>query len=224
VAETSGNEHCEGPMRGARYEWAIHEIIDQAAAKWGDRYTKTGTNPGLLSRCKKGDGVLEVLEQSWPGRCPRVVVEMTTDSTSRRDWFDYLDDAQRNRDAQAALGIVRGSEVPGGGLVRSYGADKIVIAHDPERDDSRLLDLALYFLRCHAIHAVSRWQSANAREDWEQVIDLVTLTERKLESIRSRFTEVQRCAARGLADVDALRSGVSRLIAELLNDLEEPDF
>jgi len=179
--------------------------------------------PGLLSRCKKGDGVLEVLEQPRPGRCPRLVVEMTTDSTSRRDWFDYLDEAQRNRDAQSALGIVHGAEVPGGGLVRSYGADKTVIAYDPEQDDPRLLNLALYFLRCQAIHASSRWQSANAREAGEQVTDLATLTERKLESIRVRFTEVQRCASKGIADVDALRSGVSRLIAELLNDLEKPD-
>lgn len=222
VQATDGKDNVR-PQSGFEFERSVHEIVDRFAATWGDRYLLTGAIPGLLSKCKKGDGVLEILEPPIRGPRPRVVVEMTTDVTSRRDWFAYLDEAQRNRDAQAALGIILGSEVPGGGPIRSYGSGKIVIACDPEQSEQHLLEALLYTLRCQAIDAVARWRSPGTRAAGEDTTDLAASSDRKLDSIRIRFTDVQRSADKGLQDVEALRSELFRLVTAFLGELEKPD-
>ena len=57
-----------------------------------------------------------------------------TDS-ARTGWTDYLDEAERNRDAVARLGLVRTAEQNGGPPIRASGPRRIVMAFDPGTDD-----------------------------------------------------------------------------------------
>ncbi len=76
------------------------------AAGLRDEYAETGTIVGRLARCKKGDGLLAcpAPRQSGPG----------DDGLPAHGWVDYLDEAERNRDAAASLGLVRTLEQNGG--------------------------------------------------------------------------------------------------------------
>jgi len=72
-------------LKGGTFEQGLHQHLSEIAAGLGDEYTETGATPGAISRCKKGDGLLDV-----DGGAVRVVIEMTdskrTDGTptSRR--------------------------------------------------------------------------------------------------------------------------------------------
>jgi len=70
---------------------------------------------GSIQRCKKGDGVLTV-----SGGQARVVVEMH-DSNDSRIWNGYLDEAERNREAAASIGIVRNAGQNMGQTIRVLG-------------------------------------------------------------------------------------------------------
>jgi hypothetical protein len=78
-----------------------------------------------VARSKKGDGVLTV-----NGGAARLVLEMS-DST-RTVWNDYLDEAERNREASASLGLVPSPAQNGGHSIRCLGSRRIVMAFDPE--------------------------------------------------------------------------------------------
>lgn len=114
-----------------------------------DEYTETGTLVGRLARCKKGDGVLAV-----PGEPAKVVLEMT--DSPRTGWVDYLDEAERNRDAAASLSLVRTMEQNGGQSIRVLGSRRIVMAFAPEQDDPSLLRTVVMLLRAAAIAANAR--------------------------------------------------------------------
>ncbi|WP_175582732.1 hypothetical protein [Nocardioides guangzhouensis] len=102
--------------------------MQDVAAGLGDAYDDTGAVVGILRRNKKGDGVLAV-----GGGDVRVVLEMT--DSARTGWNDYLDEAERNRDAVAvALGLVRTAEQNGGQTIRMMAARRIVMAFDSETD------------------------------------------------------------------------------------------
>lgn len=86
-------------VKGATYEEQVHALLAEIAGGLGDEYAETGNVVGLRTRSKKGDGVLRV-----PDPEARVVVEMT--DSPRSGWVDYLKEAEDNRGAQAALGLV----------------------------------------------------------------------------------------------------------------------
>jgi len=88
------------PIKGDTYAGSIHRVMQQIATGLGDEYTDTGAVIGVIPRCKKGDGLLTV-----NGGDAHVVLEMT--DSIRPAWNDYLDEAERNREATASLGLVR---------------------------------------------------------------------------------------------------------------------
>ena len=103
------------PIKGDSYENQVHTVMLGIAAGLGDEYTDTGTIVGAVPRSKKGDGLLTV-----DGGAARVVLEMT--DSARAGWAEYLDEAERNRQAAAALGLVRTAEQNGGQSIRVLGS------------------------------------------------------------------------------------------------------
>lgn len=119
------------------------------ASGLGDEYDDTSAMIGQLPRCKKGDGVLTV-----NAGAARVVLEMT--DSVRTGWTGYLDEAKRNRDAVASLGLVRTGDRNGGQTIRLIGAQRVVMAFDPESDDPDLLRTVVMLLRTVAITTSAR--------------------------------------------------------------------
>lgn len=99
------------PIKGDSYANRIHTLLFGIAKGLGDEYDDTSALVGHLRRCQNGDGVLSV-----NAGAARVFLEMT--DSARAGWTDYLDEAERNRDAAASLGLVRATEQNGGQAIR----------------------------------------------------------------------------------------------------------
>jgi vacuolar-type H+-ATPase subunit E/Vma4 len=120
------------PVKGDTYENAVNTVLFGIAAGLGDEYTDTRTIVGALTRSKKGDGLFTI-----DGGTARVVIEMT--DSARAGWSEYFGEAERNRQATAALGVVKTPEQNGGQAIRVLGARRIVLAFDPASDDPELV-------------------------------------------------------------------------------------
>lgn len=129
------------PIKGATFEDQIHDLMRDIAAGVADEYEDTTSTVGLVSRSKKGDGLLRIASDS-----------------ARSGWTDYFDEAERNRGAVAGIGVVRSIGQNAGKTVRALGPRRIVIAFDPDRDDPELLRTS----SCWCAHRRSRSPPAAA--------------------------------------------------------------
>lgn len=191
-------------LKGTTFESAIHRLVDQIAVGLGDAYTDTGATIGKGSTSKKGDGVLTV-----EGSDIRIVLEMT--DSPRKDWNNYLAQAERNRDAVASIGLARTPEQLGGHTVRTFGPRRIVLAFDPEMGDANLLRAVIQVVRVSAIAAGRRQDDqeiATAQESVEEAIGLL-----------DRFDSIKRTAAVITNNAKKVDSEAGSLAADLGNVL-----
>jgi hypothetical protein len=103
--------------------------MQQIAVGLGDEYTDTRAVTGVIPRYKKDDGLLTLNDGD-----AHVVLEMT--DSVRAKWTDYLDEAERHREATASLGLVRELSQNEGQSIRVLGSRRIVMVFDPANDDA----------------------------------------------------------------------------------------
>jgi hypothetical protein len=196
------------PIKGSCFEGQIHDLMRGIAAGLGDEYQDTTTTVGRLPRSKKGDGVLNV-----EGGSTRVVLEMT--DSPRATWGDYLDEAERNRAAIAAIGVVRTPDQNAGQSIRVLGTRRVVIAFDPDHDDPEFLRTAVLLLRTVAIVAASRTgeaEIATAEEKINAALDQLS----KIDSIKRLAEGIQKSAGKIESDCTGISATIHRLLDEAL--------
>lgn len=198
-------------LKGTTYADGVHAIMQGVAAGLGDEYADTGAVPGSIARSKKGDGVLTVGDAA-----ARVVLEMT-DST-RSGWSSYLDEAERNRDASASLGLVRDPSQNAGQSIRVLGARRIVMTFDPLVDDHDLLRTVVMLLRTSAIAASSRCGSDEIATAEDKVAEAITLLE-NIGSIQKTAGSIRKGADKISAECDTFTTGIQRLLTQALDAL-----
>lgn len=191
--------------KGATYEEQVHALLAEIAGGLGDEYAETGTVVGLRTRSKKGDGVLRV-----PDPEARVVVEMT--DSPRSGWVDYLKEAEDNRGAQAALGLVRSAAQLTGGPILTLGPRRVVMAFDPLTDDPHLLRCVIQLLRLAAIGAAARVENGElATADEHLAAALETL--QRISTIRKHSGAIKSSATTIDREAEGLQSELARLLA-----------
>jgi hypothetical protein len=196
------------PIKGDSYARQIHPLMLHIAAGLGDEYDDTSAIAGRLPRCKKGDGVLAIDSGS-----ARVVIEVT--DSARVGWSDYLDEAERNRDAGTSLGLVRTSTQNGGQTIRVIGPRRVVMAFDPENDDPDLLRTVVMLLRTTAVAASSRrgaHQIATAEEKISEALAQLA----KIDSVKKLADAIQKNATKIDGECTNLNSGIRRLLDQAL--------
>jgi hypothetical protein len=196
------------PIKGDSYARQIHTLMLGIAGGLGDEYDDTSAMEGRLARCRKGDGVLTIDAGS-----ARVVIEMT-DSTRVR-WGDYLEEAERNRDATASLGLVRTSSQNGGQTIRVIGARRAVMAFDPENDDPDLLRTVVMLLRTTAVTASARkgaHQIATAQENINEAMAQLA----KIDSVKKLAGTIQKSATKIDGECTGLNSSIRRSLDQAL--------
>jgi len=193
-------------LKGESYAQGIHRVMIQIAAGLGDEYSDTSSTAGLISRCKKGDAVLAI-----DGGRVNVVLEMT-DST-RTVWNPYLDEAERNRNAQASLGLVRSPDQLHGNGLQSYGSRRIVLAFDPENDDPDLLRTVVQLLRLGALSAAARQDSGEIQTAQEKVAEALALLG-KIDGIKTTAGQIKRSATEIDTESDSLATDLARLLSQ----------
>ena len=221
TAEATAKATAASTLKGLPYQEAVHSVISAQAAALGDDYEDTSARTGHISGNKKGDGLLTVLDQPGaPDGVARVVMEMTN-SVARRDWVSYFDACERNRGAVASIGFVRTPEqVPGGGLVRLFGARRIVVAFDPEQDGPALLRSVILLLRSQACLAVARSSGAQARTAEEKLAEATELLE-KLPDLQRIATTTRSNADKVVNGLGSLHTALARLLADAMTALRE---
>lgn len=200
------------PIKGGTYEQSVNFELQRIAAGLGDEYTATGKTVGSISRCFKGDGVLTL-----NGGAARVVLEMT--DSPRSDWTDYLDVAERNRDALAALGLVRTPEQNGGHAVRTLGPRRVVLAYDPDSDSPDMLRTTVLLLRTSALAAVSR----AGREDLDRAAEKIEAAREQLGNlnvIKKAATSIGKGATKIEIECDKTGTAIRRTLTEALTAIE----
>lgn len=205
------------PLKGETYAQGVHRVMSDLAAGLGDEYLDTSAVTGMVSRNKKGDGVLAL-----EGGDVRVVLEMS-DSPRGGPWGPYLQEAERNRDALASLGLVpRSDQLNGQGLI-TLGSRRIVMAFDPAIDSPELLRAAIQLLRLSAQAAASRTESGELREAEDKItqalklmtkIDVISKTAGLIKQHAGKIDDESGCLrvelSRVLTQAQSALAGVSR--------------
>jgi uncharacterized phage infection (PIP) family protein YhgE len=200
------------PLKGDTYARQIHTLMFDIAGGLGDEYSDTSAVAGRLPHCKKGDGLLTVDAGSV-----RVIVEATDSARGR--WGDYFDEAERNRDAVAALGLVRTAAQNGGHTIRVIGTRRVVLAFDPDQDDADLLRTVVLLLRATAITASARKganQIATAQENITEAVAQLA----KIDSIKKLANTIQKGATKIDSECIGLNSSIRRLLDQALAALD----
>lgn len=198
-------------IKGVTYADRLHAVLQPIATGLGDEYIDTSKFAGSVSRSKKGDGLLNV-----NGGDTRVVIEMT--DSARTGWTDYFDEAERNRKAVAALGLVRTAEQNAGETIRMLGARRMVLAFDPDNDDADLLRTVVMMLRACAMTATTRTGThriATAEDKiHEAVAQLAKIGEVKKTAghIRNNADKIEKACT-------AITSSIDRLLSDALSAL-----
>ncbi len=193
------------PIKGDTFQNQLNVLLGQIATGLGDEYVDTRSTTGLVPRSKKGDGVLTV-----DGGAARLVVEMT--DSARAGWAEYLNEAERNRQAVAALGIVRTADQNDGQTIRVIGSRRIILAFDPQTDDPDLIRTIVMMLRTAALTAASRTgdeQIATAQEKLTEAIEQL----QKIEEVKKTAGVIQKSASKIETHCTAIYSGIHRLLA-----------
>lgn len=199
------------PLKGGTYAEGVHAVMYGIAAGLGDDYADTSAVPGALSRCKKGDGLLTI-----EGGRARLALEMT-DST-RTSWTEYLDEAERNRDASASIGLVREASQNRGQSIRVLGGRRIVMAFDPASDDPDLLRTVVQLLRVCAITASSRRDAKGLATAEERITEARQVLE-KVNVIRKASGSIRKSADTIDGECNAVQTTVGRLLGQALDAL-----
>ncbi|HEX2705314.1 MAG TPA: hypothetical protein VHM65_06115 [Candidatus Lustribacter sp.] len=200
------------PLKGGAYETAVNAVMDAIAAGLGDEYTESGTIVGALPGCKKGDGVLTI-----KGGLARVVVEMH-DSGDRRVWNDYLDEAERNREAAASIGLVPCADQNGGQTIRVLGARRVVVAFGPATDEPDLLRTVVQLMRVSAIAASSRRDVEDLATAEEHIHAAEQLLER-VNKIRSSAGTIRKSADAIEKECNTVQTGMQNHLGQALDAL-----
>lgn len=199
------------PIKGDTFENQVNVVLAEIAAGLGDEYVDTRSATGFLPRSKKGDAVLTA-----DGGAARVVLEMT--DSARVGWSEYLDEAERNRRAAAALGLVRTAEQNGGQSIRVLGARRIVLAFDPTTDDPDLVRTVVMLLRTAALAATTR-RGADQLETAEEKITEALAQLEKLDDVKKTAGSIQKNALKIESSCTAITSGIHRLLSDALGSL-----
>lgn len=145
-----------------------------------------------------------------------MVVEVTD---SKRDgWGAYFDEAERNRQADAAVGLVRSAEQNCGETIRVLGKRRIVLAFDPLNDDSDLLRTVVMLLRASALTAANRsgaHEIATAEEKIAAAVEQLS----GIRDIKKTANAIERNAQKIEKSCGTIYSAIDRLLGEALTAL-----
>jgi len=212
AAEAKASLASVTPLKGGTYEDKVNELLEHIAAGLGDKYTVSRNRVGVIAHCKKGDGVLTVM-----GGPSRVVFEMS--NSGAREWGPYLDEAERNRQSGASLGLVPTVGQNGNESIRVLGPRRLVMAFDPEADDPAMLRTVIQLLRVSALAAAARHDDSSAGVAAERIAQALDELPR-LERIRKTASSIRKGAEQIDGDANRVAKQLGRLLSQAQQALE----
>lgn len=210
VAEDAATAHAIDDLKGVTtikgfdYETRMDSVCTELAAQMGDEYQSVGAFAGRLARNKKGDGVFHV-----GGGVARFVVEYHDGSS--KDWGSYLAEAERNRGASAALGMVRSIDDNEGRILRVIGPKRLILAFDPSDGDTELLRTVLLLMRTLAMTSSGQFSTSQVAVASESI--------REAMSILDTLEDAKRSASAMRGHVDKIEQTITKVISSVNREL-----
>jgi len=141
------------PLKGLKYEDQVVTRMQQLSGLSGDDCFSTGTTTGLIPKCKKGDGVIN-LKSAGDKIKARIVLEAKNSPISRSDWDEEISKSKQNRDAIGFIGFCKSVEdMPNKNRVLFVDRQTILLAHNPEVDDPQMAYLVYQFVKMSSLSA-----------------------------------------------------------------------
>lgn len=203
-------------IKGLDYEAAIVATLIDIGHGASDSVEPTGASIGSMPRCKKGDAVITLAATTTRGHAIKIAVEAKDTALSCEQWRTELEDARRNRDATAAIGIAKHTEqVPGHQRLFILDPLHIVLAFDPEIDDESVLYAVYHLIRAQA--------TAATLDGLEQEFDITALQLKlsKAIDLLDAFDKIDRSLINARRQLDDIDKTGKKLHSALVTTLEE---
>ena len=214
---TKRETEAQGTQHGFSFEDALFELVERDAQQRGDVAEKTGNQSGMMSRCKKGDIVVELSADSMAAGA-RIVIEAKQDASyTLPKALAELEAARKNRDAQFGVFVFsRRAAPPQLASLARYGSDLIVVwdAEDPATDS--YLRAALEIARALCV----RFQKTRQRQSADfTVVDKAVLKIEKavqnLNDVRTSAQSIKKSSEKILDRVDLDQQMLDKQLAVL---------
>lgn len=201
------------PAKGGSFEQQLGSVLEAVAAGLGASYDYTGDRAGAIRNCRKGDAVIELPQPLPGGPTPRILIEATT-QTARRDWVNYMPEAEKNRGCQVSIGIVpTPAGVPGGEALALLGTTRAVVAFDPSVDSPALLRGVVQLL---AVEASRRIATSSGSD--------TALADTKVAAARQQLSDIvaiQKLASASRDNAGKVVTGLDALHSALAQSLDQ---
>ena len=209
-------ERERGTAKGRSFEEAVFEAIDAIAATQGDDCEAVGDLRGATGRV--GDVLVAIDACNGPPR-GRIVFEAKNARMSRKNAFEELDDAMRERDADFAVMVVPADDkLPAKTRpLHQYHGDKLLVSYDPAADASLALEVGYALARARVLMAGSDAdgidaaalrdtveRALGAMDDVRRVKSQLTGATSSIDSARSILDEMAGRVRAHLAEIDEL--------------------
>ncbi|MCA9232024.1 MAG: hypothetical protein KDA57_15355 [Planctomycetales bacterium] len=216
----------KGTQHGFSFEDALFEIVFHDAQLRGDIVENTSNSTGLISRCLKGDLVLQLGSDSIAAGA-RIVLEAKQDASyTLTRALAELEEARKNRDAQLGVFVFSRRTAPAEleSLAR-YGSDLVVVwdAEDPATDAYLRAALEIARALCLRSQQATRRQTADFT-----IVDKAVLKIEKavqnLDQIRTSAQTIKSSSEKILKRVDLDQQALDKqlaLLRESLDDLKQ---
>jgi len=209
-------ERERGTAKGRSFEEAVFEAIDAIAATQGDDCEAVGDLRGATGRV--GDVLVAIDACNGPPR-GRIVFEAKNARMSRKNAFEELDEAMRERDADFAVMVVPADDkLPAKTRpLHQYHGDKLLVSYDPAADASLALEVGYALARARVLMAGSDAdgidaaalrdtveRALGAMDDVRRVKSQLTGATSSIDSARSILDEMAGRVRAHLAEIDEL--------------------
>jgi len=209
--QSKRQEQDKTTAHGLTFEDQLGQLMAVEAQKLGDVFEATGTRPGTIKNCKKGDFVTELGPES-PAPGERIVWEAKADkSVDLRQALEELDEARKNRSASLGIFVFsRQSAPPTLQPFSRYDRSLLVVwdSEDPATDV--YLKAAISVARALAVR--SRQDTQDSREALFEIESAARMVEKQAgylddvrkwgETIVSNGTKIVEKAVRVRAELE----------------------
>jgi hypothetical protein len=215
-------EAARGTAHGHDFEAAAHEVLRLDANGRPEMLDETGTTAGAIPRCKKGDFVTTLTDDSAaPGA--RIVIEAKEhNSFSVSDAVKELDEARKNRKTDAGVFIYSASCAPVGLEPLSRHGDNIIVVWDANDASTDVFVQAAMSLARAVVIGKRRDQESSSADlsAMDDAINRIVNDAKVLESIATMAETVRSNGEKIREKSKALKDKLDEQIARLGQHLQ----
>jgi hypothetical protein len=207
---------------GNEFEKNFCSFIQNEVQKTGDIFTAVGEKVGMIPKCKKGDGVIEISAESMAAG-EKIVLEAKEDkSYTLEDARVEIDEARKNREASVGVFVFARSRAPEG-LAPFTRIDKDIFVIWDAADASTDVYLSAAISVAKAL--VFRQKSLDKKTDGdlkgiEASVNVIEKHLKTLEEMETWTTTIQTNSGKILKGIKSLREKAAEEIVKLRSCME----